>query len=70
MLAGLGRFESLVLEIGLKSAIESVPLRQELRLKRSRSKKLNYRRTSISGKKKAQITFPLINFFLPLKVVK
>jgi hypothetical protein len=29
----------------------------------------SYRRTSISGKKKAQITFPLRNF-LPLKVVK
>jgi hypothetical protein len=29
----------------------------------------SYRRTSISGTKKAQITFPLRHFF-PLKVVK
>jgi hypothetical protein len=31
--------------------------------------KIIYRRTSISGTKKAQITFPLRHFF-PLKVVK
>jgi hypothetical protein len=31
--------------------------------------KYNYRRTSISGTKEAQITFPLRHFF-PLKVVK
>jgi hypothetical protein len=43
--------------------------KQQFRVEAKKAPEVKYRRTSISGTKKAQITFPLRHFF-PLKVVK